>query len=127
MPQPQRFLGAVTLSSRSTLAAALLLGGNLVCNILAHIGFKLSATSDGWRGFLLWQAAGNLAGFLAVLALTGLLRFLPLHVAYPLSAGLAVIGIQMGAARLFFGEVISPGQWLGTALVIVGIALIGGK
>jgi multidrug transporter EmrE-like cation transporter len=127
MQLPRFSFGSAVLSSRGAAMTVLLVGANLACNILAHIGFKLSATSSGWRGFLLWQAAGNLAGFLAVLAMTGLLRFLPLHVAYPLSAGLAVIGIQVGAARLVFGEVISPGQWMGALLVVAGIALIGSK
>jgi multidrug transporter EmrE-like cation transporter len=104
-----------------------LFAANLLFNIVAHTGFKLSATSVGWRSFLGWQVMGNLAGFLAVLSLTGILRFLPLHVAYPVSAGLAVIGIQVIGARWLFHESISPAQWLGTALVVAGIMLIGGR
>jgi len=101
-----------------------LLGGNLFFNILANAGFKLSAASSGWRGFLAWQVVGNLAGFITVLTLTGLLRYLPLHVAYPITAGLAVIGVQVVAARWLFGEAISSGQWLGTLLVAIGIVLV---
>jgi len=101
-----------------------LLGGNLFFNILANAGFKLSAASSGWRGFLGWQVVGNLAGFITVLTLTGLLRYLPLHVAYPITAGLAVIGVQVVAARWLFGEAISSGQWLGTLLVAIGIVLV---
>jgi len=102
-----------------------LLAGNLCCNIIANASFKMSATSPEWRGFLAWQVAGNLAGFITVLTLTGLLRYLPLHVAYPVTAGLAVVGVQVVAARLLSGEAISGGQWLGTALVIAGIVLVG--
>lgn len=109
----------------STLAVALILG-NLLFNILANIGFKLSAASATWRGFLLWQLLGNLAGFITVLTLTGLLRLIPLHVAFPVTSGLAVIGVQVAAASLFFGEPITAGQWLGTLLVVAGIILIGG-
>ncbi len=101
-----------------------LLGSNLFFNILANAGFKLSAASSGWRGFLAWQVVGNLAGFITVLTLTGLLRYLPLHVAYPITAGLAVIGVQVVAARWLFGEAISSGQWLGTLLVAIGIVLV---
>lgn len=108
-----------------TVAPAALLAGNLLFNIMANASFKLSATAAGWRGFLAWQVIGNLAGFITVLTLTGLLRYLPLHVAYPVTAGLAVIGVQVAAARWLFGEVISPGQWLGTSLVIAGIVLVG--
>lgn len=111
-------------STGNILAPAALLAGNLLFNIVANAGFKLSAASSGWRGFLAWQIVGNLAGLITVLTLTGLLRYLPLHVAYPITAGLAVIGVQVVAARWLFGEAISSGQWLGTLLVVVGIVLV---
>jgi len=98
--------------------------GNLVFNIVANVGFKLSAASPTWRGFLIWQIIGNLAGFITVLTLTGLLRYVPLHVAYPVTAGLAVVGVQVVAARWLFAETIASGQWLGTLLVALGIVLI---
>lgn len=108
----------------TVMAPAALLAGNLLFNIVANASFKMSATSAGWRGFLAWQVIGNLAGFITVLTLTWLLRYLPLHVAYPVTAGLAVIGVQVAAAHWLFGEVISPGQWLGTLLLVVGIVLV---
>jgi multidrug transporter EmrE-like cation transporter len=101
-----------------------LIGGNLLFNVVANAGFKVSAASSTWRGFLLWQVVGNLAGFVTVLTLTGLLRFQPLHVAYPLTAGLAVIGVQVLAARWFFHESITAAQWVGTLLVAIGIMLV---
>ncbi|MBC7257480.1 MAG: hypothetical protein H5T66_15385, partial [Chloroflexi bacterium] len=73
-----------------------------------------------------WQVVGNLAGFLGVLSLTGLLRLVPLHVAYPLTVGLAVVGVQVVAAGALFRETISPAQWVGTGLIVLGILLIGG-
>jgi multidrug transporter EmrE-like cation transporter len=103
-----------------------LVGGNLLFNIIANVSFKLSAGSPTTRGFLLWQVAGNLAGFITVLTLTGLLRFIPLQVAYPVTTGLAVIGVQVIAVRLLFHESITLPQWLGTLLVVLGIVLIAG-
>jgi multidrug transporter EmrE-like cation transporter len=91
---------------------------------LAGVGFKLSAASTTVRSFWLWQVAGNIAGFSGVLILTTLMRLVPLHVAYPVTQGLTVVGVQVFAARLLFREVIQPGQWLGTVLVIAGIVLI---
>ncbi len=114
-------------SGSDALASAILIGGNLIFNILANASFKLSAASLDWRQFLTWQVVGNLAGFVTVLTLTGLLRFLPLHIAYPVTAGLAVIGVQVIAAVWLFGESVSSAQWAGTLLVIMGIALIGGR
>jgi multidrug transporter EmrE-like cation transporter len=103
------------------------IGGNLFFNIVANTSFKLSAMSENWRGFLFWQVIGNLAGFITVLTLTGLFKYLPLHVAVPLTTGLAVIGVQVVAAGLLFREAITPAQWLGTLLVAAGIALISGR
>jgi len=104
-----------------------LIGGNLIFNIVANAGFKLSATSTTWRGFLIWQVVGNLAGLVTVLTLTGLLRFVPLHVAFPVTTGLAVVGVQVIAAGLFFHEAISPAQWAGALFIVCGIVLIGGR
>jgi multidrug transporter EmrE-like cation transporter len=115
------------LRPRSAITITVLTGGNLLFNIVANASFELSAASPAWRGFLAWQIAGNLAGFITVLTLTGLLRFVPLHVAYPVTGGLAVIGVQVVAAELIFHEQISSAQWLGTLLVVAGIALISGR
>ncbi len=112
-------------SVRPVAVPLILVGGNLLFNIVANASFKLSAASPTLRGFVTWQIVGNLAGFITVLTLTGLLRHLPLHVAYPVTTGLAVIGVQVVAARWLFGEAISSGQWLGTLLVTLGIVLIG--
>lgn len=102
-----------------------LVSSNLLFNIVANASFRMSAASSEWRGFLVWQVVGNVAGLITVLTLTWLLRLIPLHVAYPLTTGLAVIGVQMIAACWLFGETISPAQWLGTLLVVTGIVLIG--
>jgi undecaprenyl phosphate-alpha-L-ara4N flippase subunit ArnE len=101
-----------------------LIAANLLFNIVAQAGFKVSANSPNWRGFLVWQVVGNLAGFIAVLTLTGLLRFIPLSVAYPLTVGLAVIGVQVAAARWLFREAITPAQWVGTLLIALGVVLV---
>lgn len=100
--------------------------GHMSLNTLANVCFKLSAASHGaWR-FILWQAIGNLSGFLGVLVYTGLLRHIPLHVAFPVTQGLAVLGV-LAAARILFQETITPLQWLGTSLVVTGIILTSFK
>jgi len=108
----------------STLAISGLGVANLFFNIVANASFKLSAASPDWRNFLFWQVVGNLAGFITVLTLTGLLRHIPLHVAFSVTTGLAVIGVQVAAASALFHETIPPERWLGTALVVIGILLI---
>ncbi len=101
-----------------------LLALNLACNVFANTSFKFSAIAPNWKGFLAWQVAGNLAGFIAVLTLTGLLKYLPLSIAYPTTMGLAILGVQVIAARWIFHESIAPAQWLGVLLVVVGLWLI---
>jgi multidrug transporter EmrE-like cation transporter len=110
--------GAISI----TLALVL---GNLLFNIVANAAFKVSALSPNWRGFLTWQVVGNLAGFITVLTLTGLLRYLPLHTAFTVTTGLAVIGVQIAAAAWLFREPISRVDWIGAILIVLGIALVG--
>jgi multidrug transporter EmrE-like cation transporter len=100
---------------------------NLLFNVVANASFKISADSQNLRGFLAWQFIGNLAGLITVLTLTWLLKYIPLHVAFPITTGLAVIGVQIFAGRFFFGESISPGRWLGALLVAAGIVLLGSR
>jgi len=73
---------------------------------------------------LTWQVVGNLAGLVGVLAFTGLLRYLPLHVGYPLTAGLTLVDVEIVAARWVFHEAIAPQQWLGVLLIGAGIVLV---
>lgn len=97
---------------------------NLIFNVFGNASFKLSALAPNPKSFWIWQIAGNLAGLVTVLTLTGLLKYLPLHVAQPMVQGLAIIGVQVIAARLFFHETISPIHWAGTLLIVGGIILI---
>jgi multidrug transporter EmrE-like cation transporter len=119
-------LGGITLpkpGQASAFVAGLILV-NLAFNILSNASFRISALSPTWRGILSWQVVGNLAGLVTVITLTVLLRYLPLSVAFPLTTGLTVLGVQMVAASWIFHESISSRQWLGTVAVVAGIFLI---
>ena len=91
----------------------------------ANALLKLSADANGVWLFIVFQAAGNLAGLAAVLLYTGLLRRMPLHVAFPLSRGVGVLGVQLAASVLIFGERFKPTEAAGAAVVAVGIILVG--
>ena len=119
-------LGGISLPKPGQASAFVvgLLLVNLAFNILSNASFRISALSPTWRGILSWQVVGNLAGLVTVITLTVLLRYLPLSVAFPLTTGLTVLGVQMVAASWIFHEPISSRQWLGTLAVVIGIFLI---
>ena len=107
-----------------TLTAFWMIALNMAFNILANASFRFSAMSETWRGILIWQVIGNIAGFITVITLTILLRQMPLSIAFPLTTGLAILGVQLVAAIWLFHEPISERQWLGTMALIIGIWLI---
>ncbi len=75
---------------------------NLGFNVLSNAAFRVSAMSDTMRGLITWQVVGNLAGFVTVITLTWLLKYMPLSIAFPLTTGLTVLGVQMVAASWIF-------------------------
>ncbi|HTZ50546.1 MAG TPA: hypothetical protein VMF68_02755 [Spirochaetia bacterium] len=104
---------------------AALLAAYFVFVTASNVLLKLSADArETWMLAALF-AAGNVAGFVGVLAYTGLLRTLPLHVAFPLSRGLVVLGVQLLASVLFFHERFTVREAGGVALVTAGIILVG--
>lgn len=105
------------------LSAALILA-NLSFNALGFISFKLSVAGRGARRFLLWQAVGNVAGFLGVLAFTFLLKLMSLEAAFPLTQGLTVLAVQVFGSWLVFKERITPVAWTATGLVVAGVVLL---
>lgn len=101
----------------------------LVCYFLfvtaSNVFLKLSADSRDTWVFAAMFAAGNVAGFVGILAYTGLLRTLPLHVAFPLSRGLVVLGVQLFASVAFFHERFTLKEAGGVVLVTAGVLLVG--
>lgn len=67
----------------------------------------------------------NLAGLGGVLVYTGLLRGMPLHVAFPLSRGAGVLGVQLVGSVMVFGERFSLREAVGATVVAAGIILVG--
>ena len=106
------------------LRTILLLVSDACANTVAHVFLKLSAARRGVRMFVIWQAAGNAAAFLGVLAYTALLRVMSLHVAYPLTEGLSAVGVQLVGSTLILKEKIPARVWAGTGLILSGIVLL---
>ncbi len=91
----------------------------------ANILLKRSAEAPSVVPFLLLQLGGNLAGFVGILAYTWLMRRLPLHIAFPLTQGFAVLGVQIVASVAIFRETFTAAEAAGSALVAAGIILVG--
>ena len=91
----------------------------------ANVLLKLSADAGGVWLFIAFQAGGNLAGLGGVLVYTGLLRSMPLYLAFPLSRGVGVLGVQIAASMLVFHEAFTPTEAAGAAAVAAGIILVG--
>ena len=109
---------------RVSAAVTVLLALNLLFNILANASFRISARSASWREVLTWQVTGNAAGFVTAITLTGLLRYVPLSIAFPVTTGMSILGVQVVAAWCLFHEPIDAVQWLGSLLIGVGIFLL---
>lgn len=124
MKPARLFIPEISGSRSVNMVTFALVTTNLIFNIVANAAFKVSATSANLRSFIAWQIVGNLAGFITVLTLTGLLRYIPLHIAFPLTIGLAVLGVQIVAAGWLFHETITATQWLGALFIIIGIGFL---
>ncbi len=70
-----------------------------------------------------WVISAYLAAFLASAAWMMAILRLPLSTAYPFMALNFVLVILAG--YLWFGEQLRPGQMLGAALIVLGVALMG--
>lgn len=92
---------------------------------VGNIFLKMSAQAGGAWMFWVFQAAGNIAGLVGILVYTGLLRTFPLHVAFPLSRGMAVLGVQLVASLLVFHEVFRATEAAAVVLIAGGVILVG--
>jgi len=117
-------LGDLALPASTPAIITALIVVNVIFSILANAAFHVSARSTSWSDVLTWQLFGNLAGLITVLALTGLLRYLPLSIAFPVTTGMSILGVQVVAARWLFNEPIDAVQWAGALLIGVGVFLV---
>lgn len=99
------------------------------CTVVANLLLKTGATAEevrqtGVAGLLNWRVLLGLAAFGsgAVIYLL-LLRWIPLNVAQSFAAAQFVAVILASAVVL--SEPIRTGQWVGIALIAVGITVVG--
>lgn len=99
----------------------------ILCNSLANVLIKHAATvpSEGVAGlYLSWPfILGVLLFVTNLIFYTRALVTLPLSVSYPVLIGASLIGINL-LAVIWFGEHLGTREYIGAALVVVGIVLL---
>src|SRR5512135_1142912 len=97
--------------------------------VLANLLLKLGATEKGASGNILidllnWRVVGGLTSFaLAAFIYVVVLSRVPLNVAQSFLS-LQFVAVIIASA-LFLGEPIGPLRWLGIALIVSGILVVG--
>jgi O-acetylserine/cysteine efflux transporter len=94
---------------------------------LLSLAFDDPATRWRWVGapWTTWASLAYLGWFATILAYalwTGLLKRHALNRVAPFSLAVPVVGISSG--MLILGDVITPWQWAGTALVVASLAMV---
>lgn len=108
----------------SLVQSTLLAGGQVMLKFALAKMPAFGWTKTFWIGFLLnWQFAcsGILFGSASLLWMY-ILKHFPLSMAYPMISLSYVIG--MFSAIIFFKEEVSPVQWMGVVLIMIGCILI---
>lgn len=110
--------------------AYLKLAGFLLMIVAGQICFKKAALSGAgldniFNSFLnKWLIAAFAIYGTATFIWVTILRTMPLSEAYPFIA-LGFILVPLAGVMLF-GEHLSPTQWIGTGMIVIGIVLAGG-
>ncbi len=108
----------------SELPAPVFLGLTLVFQVAAHIFLKFAAGATPLWAMIAFSV-GNLAGLVGVLTYTGLLKKLPLHLAFPVVQGLVALGVLAIGSYCIFHESFTRNEIIGCSLVLAGVILLG--
>lgn len=97
---------------------------NQLMNIGATTAFAMSGRSESIKAFLIWQLVGSLFGLGTQLTFAGLVRFTSVQLAASIGIGLAYVSSELFSAYAIFQETFTRTQWLGVAMVTVGLLLV---
>jgi undecaprenyl phosphate-alpha-L-ara4N flippase subunit ArnE len=114
-------------------SAFLVLVGTILCDIIGQLCFKagLDSADGGDATRLVWLKVattpliwlGMATYAIEIGAWLFVLSRMPLSLAFPL-ASLSYCGIAL-ASRFILKEPVSQRRWLGTALIALGVAIVG--
>ncbi len=108
----------------SQIPAPVFLAATIVFQAAAHIGLKYASCASPVWAFIAFSVA-NLAGLAGVLTYTGVLKKLPLHLAFPITQGLVALGVLLVGSYCIFRESFARNEIIGCLLVLAGIILLG--
>jgi len=115
----------------------LLLLGSVVCDVIGQVCFKLGVGHEhatpaaGARALLAklsaspWIALGIAVYVVEFVLWFAALSRAPLSFAFPIAA-LSYVGVVL-ASRLVLRERVSARRWLGTVMIVAGVALVCGQ
>ena len=115
---------AVSVGALELLFVLVLVGVNQFFNVAATLSMAASGYAERPRTFVTWQIVGGLFGLGINLSFAGLVRYWSVGFANAVGIGLAFLSTQVIAAHFVYRERFAWPQWLGTALVLVGVLLI---
>ncbi|MEO6967282.1 MAG: EamA family transporter [Rhodanobacteraceae bacterium] len=119
------------------LLTILLLFGSVVCDVIGQVCFKLGVGHEhatpaaGTRALLRklaaspWIALGIAVYVVEFVFWFAALSRAPLSFAFPVAA-LSYVGVVL-ASRVVLRERVSLRRWLGTAMIVAGVALVCGQ
>ncbi len=105
-----------------TLLTILLIVGFITFYTGDNVCLRYASERSGWPWFW-WFAAGNALGFIATLMLTLALRAQHPNIIFALAQGGGFCVLQLTAFYLFRVP-LSPVQWVGVALIALGIICV---
>lgn len=96
----------------------------VVIHAAGQIGFKQASNAQNIKWAVIWFLGGGAVGTVAMILYVILLRFVPVYVAYAVNYGLGLVLVQLVISKFIFKEPVTPLQWIGGAVVVIGIVML---
>ncbi|NLI99289.1 EamA family transporter [bacterium] len=96
----------------------------VVIHAAGQIGFKQASNAQNLKWAIVWFLGGGAVGTIAMILYVVLLRYIPVYMAYAINYGLGLVLVQLVISKFIFKEPVTVLQWIGGAVVVIGIAML---
>ena len=96
----------------------------VVIHAAGQIGFKQASSAQTLKWAVIWFLGAGAVGTIAMILYVFLLRLVPVYVGYAVNYGLGLVLVQLVISKFIFKESVSPLQWIGGAVVVLGIVML---